>query len=167
FMVIYNKNDKNGKIKKEQITKNGKNEGNRNEEENSKKRGVLNEVFDGAASWWTQGLGHGSSKLALTASHAAGRYGHVLFPESINEPALLLSQTLLRTVGNKWATRVFYSDNGSTAMEVALKMALKSSSLKYNFDEDLKILGLNGNYHGDTIGVMDACGPNIYNQQVV
>ncbi|RHZ46982.1 hypothetical protein Glove_600g6 [Diversispora epigaea] len=164
FMVIYNKN---GKIKKEQITKNGKNEENRIEEENSKKRGVLNEVFDGAASWWTQGLGHGSSKLALTASHAAGRYGHVLFPESINEPALLLSQTLLRTVGNKWATRVFYSDNGSTAMEVALKMALKSSSLKYNFDGDLKILGLNGNYHGDTIGVMDACGPNIYNQQVV
>lgn len=103
----------------------------------------------------------------MTASYAAGRYGHVLFPESINEPVLSLSQKLLRTVGNKWASRVFYSDNGSTAMEVALKMALRSSSLKYNFDGDLKILGLNGSYHGDTIGVMDACSPNVYNQQVI
>ncbi|PKY27118.1 PLP-dependent transferase [Rhizophagus irregularis] len=122
----------------------------------------LNEVFDGSASWWTQGLGHGNSKLTLTASYASGRYGHVLFPESINEPSLSLSESLLDGVGKNWANRVFYSDNGSTAMEVALKMAL----IKQSDDVELSVLGLEGSYHGDTIGVMNACGPNIYNEKV-
>ncbi|CAG8491347.1 6301_t:CDS:2 [Rhizophagus irregularis] len=119
-------------------------------------------VFDGSASWWTQGLGHGNSKLTLTASYASGRYGHVLFPESINEPSLSLSESLLDGVGKNWANRVFYSDNGSTAMEVALKMAL----IKQSDDVELSVLGLEGSYHGDTIGVMNACGPNIYNEKV-
>ncbi|CAG8537341.1 17384_t:CDS:10 [Acaulospora morrowiae] len=166
FMMVYEKggegktdgtNEMRMKINKENIGQ-------------DRKIGVMKEMFDGSASWWTQGLGHGSSKLSLAASHAAGRYGHVIFPESIHEPALSLSQTLLRTAGYKWASRVFYSDNGSTAMEVALKMALKSSTLRYNFTdqiENVKILGMNGSYHGDTIGVMDACGPNVYNEQVI
>ncbi|CAJ0908315.1 7692_t:CDS:2, partial [Entrophospora sp. SA101] len=119
----------------------------------------MNELFDGSASWWTQGVGHGSSKLSLVASHSAGRYGHVLFPECINETALNLSETLLNTTGKDWAKKVFFSDNGSTAMEVALKMALRSTIKKYHNDNpnlDLKILGLDGSYHGDTIGVMNS-----------
>jgi bifunctional dethiobiotin synthetase / adenosylmethionine---8-amino-7-oxononanoate aminotransferase len=124
----------------------------------------LSEMFDGSASWWTQGLGHGNSKLTLTASYASGRYGHVLFPESIHEPSLSLSESLLNSVGKNWASRVFYSDNGSTAMEVALKMALTKDPKED--EKDLLVLGLEGSYHGDTIGVMNACGPNIYNQRV-
>ncbi|CAG8462727.1 3429_t:CDS:10 [Acaulospora colombiana] len=170
FMMVYDKYGKGGRekrISKNNMMKNVEKETELKESYDGK-LGTMKELFDGSASWWTQGLGHGSSKLSLIASHAAGRYGHVMFPESIHEPALSLSQTLLRTVGNNWASRVFFSDNGSTAMEVALKMALKSSSLRYDFEETekLKILGLNGSYHGDTIGVMDACGPNVYNEQV-
>ncbi|CAG8452399.1 1262_t:CDS:2 [Funneliformis caledonium] len=86
----------------------------------------LGETFDGSASWWTQGLGHGNSKLTLTASYASGK---------------------------NWANRVFYSDNGSTAMEVALKMTLTEKNLE-------------GSYHGDTIGVMNASIPSIYNKRV-
>ncbi|CAG8452211.1 9656_t:CDS:2, partial [Racocetra fulgida] len=134
-----------------------------------KNNGVLKETFDGSSSWWTQG--HGSSKLSLSASYAAGRYGHVLFPECIHEPSLSLSQTLLKTVGNNWASRVFFSDNGSTAVEVALKMALQSTCKRYFNEQDdelqkIKILGLYGSYHGDTIGAMDACYPNPFNKLV-
>ncbi|CAG8602885.1 9616_t:CDS:2, partial [Scutellospora calospora] len=177
FMVIYDQNDRNY----QNIQSYQSNQGNQDNQsyqgdqseltKKSKNDGIMKEMFDGSSSWWTQGLGHGSSKLSLSASYAAGRYGHVLFPECIHEPSLSLSQTLLNTVGNNWATRVFFSDNGSTAVEVALKMALQSTCKRYfngqNEDfQNLKILGLYGSYHGDTIGAMDACSPNPFNKLV-
>ncbi|ORY77421.1 onanonoxo-7-onima-8-eninoihtemlysoneda [Protomyces lactucae-debilis] len=133
-------------------------------------------VFDASASWWTQGLGHANSELALTAAYAAGRYGHVILPSAVNEPALALAEKLLETVGKGWASRVYYSDNGATAIEVALKMALKASRIRYAQDPvlaklspeelNLGVIGLVGAYHGDTIGAMDAAEPNVYNEQV-
>ncbi|CAG8671296.1 14102_t:CDS:2 [Ambispora leptoticha] len=149
---------------------------NRNNDSEGAGQVQMKEMFDACASWWTQGLGHGSSKLSLAASYAAGRYGHVIFPECIHEPALDLAEKLLEGVGKGWATRVFYSDNGSTAIEVALKMALKTNLKRNNIkDEDaikqatekeFLIFGIEGSYHGDTIGAMDACGPNVYNEKV-
>ncbi|ORX57484.1 PLP-dependent transferase [Hesseltinella vesiculosa] len=127
-----------------------------------------NDMFDSCASWWTQGLGHANPQLTLAAAHAAGRYGHVMFPESCNEPALALAESVLDK--DTWAQRVFFSDNGSTAMEVALKMAMGSAGKRYGWHQQerkpIDILGLDGSYHGDTIGTMDACSPNVYNDQV-
>ncbi|KAI8384266.1 pyridoxal phosphate-dependent transferase [Radiomyces spectabilis] len=124
------------------------------------------EMFDSCASWWTQGLGHGNPDLALTAAHAAGRYGHVMFPEATNEPALALAEKVLEK--DTWASRVFVSDNGSTAMEVALKMAMSATGRRYGWAHKapIEILGIDGSYHGDTIGAMDACSANVYNEQV-
>ncbi|KAI9246371.1 pyridoxal phosphate-dependent transferase [Sporodiniella umbellata] len=130
------------------------------------KKGEPKEMFDSCASWWTQGLGHGNPELALTASYAAGRYGHVIFPESTNEPALALAEKVLEK--DLWASRVFFSDNGSTAMEVALKMGMSAAAKRYGWDmkAPVEILGIDGSYHGDTIGVMNACSPNTFNDQV-
>lgn len=124
------------------------------------------EMFDSCASWWTQGLGHANTDLTLAAAYAAGRYGHVIFPESTNEPALALAEKVLDK--DTWASRVFFSDNGSTAMEVALKMAMSAAAKRYKFSikAPVEILGIDGSYHGDTIGTMDACSPNVYNEQV-
>ncbi|KAJ1485681.1 pyridoxal phosphate-dependent transferase [Baffinella frigidus] len=104
-------------------------------------------------------------------AYAAGRYGHVLFPETVSQPALTLAQKLLAGPGQGWATRVFYSDDGSTAVEVAIKMAFR----KYMADHGLmdkseqelaklnfSILGLSGSYHGDTLGAMDAQSPSVF-----
>ncbi|KAL3456082.1 pyridoxal phosphate-dependent transferase [Aspergillus heterothallicus] len=129
----------------------------------------LQATFDGSASWWTQGLGHGNPGLALSAAYAAGRYGHVMFPGNVHEPALALAEQLLQTVGNPRLQRVFYTDNGSTGMEVALKMGLRATCNRYGWDatrEQINILGLKGSYHGDTIGVMDCSEPSTYNQRV-
>ncbi|KAL4945114.1 hypothetical protein BDV06DRAFT_55713 [Aspergillus oleicola] len=137
--------------------------------ENTGNPGKLQATFDGSASWWTQGLGHGNPGLALSAAYAAGRYGHVMFPGNIHEPALKLAETLLETVGNPRLQKVFYTDNGSTGMEVALKMALRAACDRYGWDasqEKINILGLKGSYHGDTIGVMDCSEPSTYNQRV-
>lgn len=124
------------------------------------------DMFDSCASWWTQGLGHANPKLTLAAAAAAGRYGHVMFPEATNEPALSLAEKVLAK--DEWASRVFISDNGSTALEVSLKMALKATATRYGWDNatQVDVLGIDGAYHGDTIGTMDACPPNVYNEQV-
>jgi dethiobiotin synthetase/adenosylmethionine--8-amino-7-oxononanoate aminotransferase len=129
---------------------------------------VLQAAFDGSASWWTQGLGHANPRLALAAAYAAGRYGHVMFAGAIHEPALALAEMLLRELGNPRLARVFYSDNGSTGCEVAIKMALRATRTRYRLDagQRLDILGLRGCYHGDTIGVMDCAEPGPYNAKV-
>jgi dethiobiotin synthetase/adenosylmethionine--8-amino-7-oxononanoate aminotransferase len=129
---------------------------------------VLQPSFDGSASWWTQGLGHGNPSLALAAAYAAGRYGHVMFAEAIHEPALALAETLLRGMRNPRLTRAFFSDNGSTGVEVALKMGLRAARLRYGWpaDEKLGILGLKGGYHGDTVGAMDCAEPSTFNEKV-
>lgn len=129
----------------------------------------LQPTFDGSASWWTQGLGHGNPELALSAAYAAGRYGHVMFAGAVHEPALSLADRLLKTIGNPRFTKVFYTDNGSTGMEVAVKMGLRASCDRYGWDasqEQISILGLKGSYHGDTIGVMDCSEPSTFNQKV-
>ena len=125
--------------------------------------------FDGSASWWTQGVGHSDQRLNAAASYAAGRFGHVIFPQISHEPAVKLAESLLSTQGKGWASRVFFSDNGSTGMEVALKMALRATATTYppsNPKPKLEILGVSGSYHGDTLGAMDAAEGGIYNSMV-
>lgn len=129
---------------------------------------LLTPLFDASASWWTQGLGHGNPELALTAAHAAGRYGHVMFANAIHEPALDISYNLLNTLQNPRLSRVFFTDNGSTGMEVAVKMALRASCQRYGWSKEngVGILGLQGSYHGDTIGVMNCSEPSVFNEKV-
>ncbi|KAI1101762.1 PLP-dependent transferase [Jackrogersella minutella] len=129
---------------------------------------VLQPSFDGSASWWTQGLGHGNPSLTMAAAYAAGRYGHVMFAGAIHEPALALAETLLAGTQNPRLTRLFFSDNGSTGVEVAVKMALRATRTRYGWaaSEDIGIIGLKGGYHGDTIGAMDCAEPSTYNENI-
>lgn len=129
---------------------------------------LLQSSFDGSASWWTQGLGHANSDLTLAAAYAAGRYGHVMFAEAIHEPALGVAEMLLSGMRNPRFSRVFFSDNGSTGCEVAVKMGLRAARVRYGWgpDEKLGVLGLKGSYHGDTMGAMDCSEPCTYNEKV-
>lgn len=131
---------------------------------------LLQASFDGSASWWTQGLGHSNPRLTLAAAYAAGRYGHVMFAESIHQPALALAETLLAGVGNPRLRRVFFSDDGSTGVEVAVKMALRAARLRLYpktpaTQKPLEVIGLKGGYHGDTMGAMDCAEPCAFNEK--
>ncbi|KAJ8060557.1 hypothetical protein OCU04_010872 [Sclerotinia nivalis] len=136
------------------------------------KDNVLTPTLDGSGSWWTQGLGHGNPALSLAAAYASGRYGHCIFASTIHSPALKLANHLLANIKNHRLSRVFYSDNGSTGMEVAVKMALTAASKHYRWgkSEDKRkqvgIIGLKGSYHGDTIGAMDLSEGSVYNEKV-
>ncbi|KAL3613916.1 Bifunctional dethiobiotin synthetase/7,8-diamino-pelargonic acid aminotransferase, mitochondrial [Castilleja foliolosa] len=131
----------------------------------------ISEQFDGCASWWTQGPNANMQiELARDMGYTAARYGHVMFPENVYEPALELAELLLEGVGKGWASRVYFSDNGSTAVEIALKMAFRkflsdNDLLNENVNGksiDLKVLALRGSYHGDTLGAMEAQAPSPY-----
>lgn len=130
-----------------------------------RRTGLLQSTFDGSASWWTQGFGHGNPHYSLAAGYAYGRYGHVIFPRAIHQPALSLAETMLANLGNRRLARVFFSDNGSTGVEVAIKMALRATRERYGWEknEKLRILGLGGAYHGDTLGAMNCAEPGMFN----
>lgn len=116
-----------------------------------------------------KGLGHGNPRLALEAAHAAGRYGHIMFAGATHEPALLLAERLLEGLANPRLTRVFYTDDGSTATEVGIKMGVRAACKHYGWNgskETVGVLGLKGSYHGDTIGAMDASEPCVFNEKV-
>ncbi|XP_020592609.1 bifunctional dethiobiotin synthetase/7,8-diamino-pelargonic acid aminotransferase, mitochondrial [Phalaenopsis equestris] len=134
---------------------------------------MLVSQFDACASWWTQGPDAVmQSELAREMGYSAARYGHVMFPENVYEPSLQCAEMLLEGVGKGWASRVFFSDNGSTAVEIALKMALRKFSLDHglmNFENEnssgafeIRVLALRGSYHGDTLGAMEAQAPTSY-----
>ncbi|KAM5553913.1 bifunctional dethiobiotin synthetase/7,8-diamino-pelargonic acid aminotransferase, mitochondrial [Rosa sericea] len=136
---------------------------------------AITEQFDACASWWTQGPDATlQTELARDIGYAAARFGHVMFPENVYEPALECAELLLEGVGKDWASRTYFSDNGSTAIEIALKMAFRKfshdhglllESLKDNSTErcpELVVLALNGSYHGDTLGAMEAQAPSCY-----
>jgi len=84
--------------------------------ENNDKQFQSQKLFDGCGSWWTNGVGHGNIELTLAAAAAAGRYGHVIFAGVIHEPALELAKAILKGPGKAWASKVFFSDDGSTAI---------------------------------------------------
>ncbi|KAL6189075.1 hypothetical protein ACLB2K_040465 [Fragaria x ananassa] len=140
-----------------------------------KNNDAITEQFDACASWWTQGPDATlQTELARDIGYAAARFGHVMFPENVYEPALECAELLLEGVGKDWASRTYFSDNGSTAIEIALKMAFRKfshdhglllESLKDNSIErcpELVVLALNGSYHGDTLGAMEAQAPSCY-----
>ncbi|GJQ12326.1 hypothetical protein GpartN1_g4117.t1 [Galdieria partita] len=125
----------------------------------------LFDAFDGVASWWTQGVGHANVQLNRSMMKAAGRYGHVIFPQVIHQPAYQLSKELLETVGYPWANRAYYSDDGSTAIEIAIKMGLRLYSTRHgSTHQQLEVLSFFGSYHGDTLGAMDCCPKGDYNE---
>ena len=133
---------------------------------------VRDSIMDSCASWWTQGVGHGESSIALATGAAAGRYGHVIFPDIVHAPALELSKKLVGPTGpgHGWASRVFFTDDGSTAMEVGIKMGLKSFQKWHGIsdeamnDHDWIVCAQQDCYHGDTLGVMDVAEPSVFNE---
>lgn len=132
---------------------------------NNSKSITQNFLFDAPASWWTQGLGHGESSSSLAIGAAAGRYSHVLFPTLLHEPAVTLSKRLLDGPGQNWASRVFFSDDGSTAVEVGIKMGFRLFQNRFPSEtkENRVLAAQRFCYHGDTLGAMNVGIPSTFN----
>jgi adenosylmethionine-8-amino-7-oxononanoate aminotransferase len=109
-------------------------------------------LVDGISSWWTIQHGHRHPPLMEALRRASLDYDHVLFAGVTHPPAVELAELLLESA--PWSGgRVFYSDNGSTAVEVALKMAYQVWCHRAEPRRTL-FVGFENGYHGDTFGAM-------------
>jgi len=118
-------------------------------------------ILDAVSSWWVNLFGHGHPAVADAISRQARQLEHVIFAGFTHEPAVALAEKVLKMAGNDFR-KVFFSDNGSTAVEVAIKLAIQ---YWYNKGETRpRIIALEGAYHGDTFGAMSAAQRNLFNR---
>ncbi len=113
--------------------------------------------LDAISSWWVNLHGHAHPYIAERIAQQARELEHVMFAGFTHPQAILFAERLLACLPSGYS-RVFYSDNGSTAVEAALKIALQASGA------GKKILSFTGAYHGDTFGAMAAAGKNRFNR---
>jgi adenosylmethionine-8-amino-7-oxononanoate aminotransferase len=119
------------------------------------------EYIDAIASWWVNPYGHSNRYLADAIYKQLTTLEHVLFGGFTHEPAVVLSEKLMRILPSNQA-KLFYSDNGSTAVEVAIKVALQ---YHYNQGQSkTKILAFENAFHGDTFAAMAASGISFFTE---
>ncbi len=119
------------------------------------------QVIDAISSWWVNIHGHSNARIADAIYKQAQSMEHVIFAGFTHQPAVKLAEQLVKMCRdrNMKLSRCFYSDNGSTAVEVALKMAFQ---FHFNRGDSkrTRFLALNQAYHGDTLGAMAVGEPD-------
>lgn len=108
-------------------------------------------IIDAISSWWVNLHGHSHPYIAQRIATQAANLEHVIFAGFTHQPAIQLAENLLSVLPNN-QSKIFYSDNGSTAVEVGLKMAFQ-----YWYNKGITrqhVIAIKGAYHGDTFGGM-------------
>jgi adenosylmethionine---8-amino-7-oxononanoate aminotransferase len=121
-------------------------------------------LLDGTSSWWVNIHGHAHPKLNDALARQARELEHVIFANCTHRPGVELAERLVEVLP-RGLTRVFYSDNGSTALEVAMKMA--SQYWSNQGQQRDTFITLRHAYHGDTVGAMSASEPSVFTKPFV
>lgn len=119
-----------------------------------------NKLLDAISSWWVNLHGHCNSYISQKINEQLQTLEHSIFSAFTHEPAVLLAERLLSHLPNN-QSKIFYSDNGSTSVEVALKMVLQ-----YWHNQEIpkrKFIAFENAYHGDTFGGMSVGARNVFN----
>lgn len=115
-------------------------------------------LIDAISSWWVMCHGHRHPHITEKINEQLQTLHHVIFSGFTHEPAITLAERVLKLLPH--CRKVFFSDNGSTAVEVALKMAIQ---YWFNRGESRrKIIALEGGYHGDTFGAMSTGARDLF-----
>src|SRR5690606_24032794 len=118
------------------------------------------EYIDGIASWYTCMYGHCNDYIVRKAHEQMRRLDHVVFSGFTHDAAVALSEALISILPAN-QQKLFFSDNGSTASDVAIKMALQ-----YHFNRGKRknvLVAFEEGFHGDTFGAMSVSGLSVYN----
>jgi len=118
--------------------------------------------IDAVSSWWVNIHGHAHPHIAAKVAEQLKTLEHVIFAGFTHEPAVQLAERLLPLLPGH-QEKVFYTDNGSTAVEVALKMCLQYwVNTSKSKQSRTKVLAFKEAYHGDTFGAMSVSGRSIF-----
>ncbi len=119
------------------------------------------EYIDAIASWWVNPFGHSNPIIADAIYKQLTTLEHVLFGGFTHDKAVHLAEKLMEILPSN-QKKIFYSDNGSTAVEIAIK-----SALQYNYNKGIKktkIIAFEDAFHGDTFGAMAASGISFFTE---
>lgn len=119
------------------------------------------EYIDAIASWWVNPFGHSNKTIADAIYKQLTTLEHVLFGGFTHEPAVLLAEKLIEILPSN-QKKLFYSDNGSTTVEVAIKVAMQ-----YFYNQNIKktkIIAFEDAFHGDTFAAMAASGISFFTE---
>ncbi|MFN4763299.1 adenosylmethionine--8-amino-7-oxononanoate transaminase [Gillisia sp. Q332] len=118
------------------------------------------EYIDGIASWYTSMYGHCNTHITAKVAEQMLQLDQVVFSGFTHKPAIELSEALIKILPSN-QQKLFFSDNGSTATEIGIKMALQ---YHHNLGNDRKVmLAFEEGFHGDTFGAMSVSGLSVYN----
>lgn len=118
--------------------------------------------IDGNGSWWTQILGHRHPAVMQAVSEQLERMPHVAMAGLTHEPAVLAAKALIDSAPEK-LQRVFFSDNGSTAVEVALKMSFQHFQ-NIGQKNKKRFVSLKQGFHGETLGAVSVGGIDLFHR---
>lgn len=121
-----------------------------------------NKYIDAVASWWVNTLGHSVPRLNKVLYEQASKIEHILLADFTHKPAIELAERLVKLAGEPFS-KVFYSDDGSTAVEVAIKMAYQYWYQK-GHPQKKYFVSMTDSYHGDTLGSVSVGGIDIYKE---
>jgi len=119
-----------------------------------------NKYIDGISSWWVNIHGHGNKYIARKIYEQAKKLEQVIFTAFTHEPAVELAEKLLSVLPGNFS-KIFYTDDGSTATEVAIKLSLQYWK-NVGDNKRKKVLAFHNSYHGDTFGAMSVSERGIY-----
>lgn len=120
-----------------------------------------NKYLDCISSWWANTLGHSNKRLNEAISKQLDQLEHVIFANFSNKPAIELAEQLVAITPDH-LSKVFFSDNGSSAVEIALKMSFHYNMQKGKVKKK-KFMALSEAYHGETLGALSVCDLDEYN----
>ena len=119
--------------------------------------------IDVISSWWVNLFGHNHPHLNKAIKNQLDQMAHVMFAGITHAPAINLAETLVELTPPN-LTKVFFSDNGSTSVEIALKMSLQYWQ-QSGEKQRTKFIYLSGGYHGETLGALSVCGINLFREK--
>lgn len=115
-------------------------------------------LIDGVASWWSVAHGYNHPKITSSIKRQLKTLPHIMLAGLANEETYKLAHNLIR-ISPQGLNKVFFSDSGSTAVEVAMKMAVQYFINQKNFQKN-KFISFKNSYHGDTMGCMSLADLN-------